>query len=90
MTLNGLGIAFCMFLVSESKPLDKLSAQRPYSSPNNLYMLLSVMGQVQEHLLDCLLACYTDRCHAAARLLAVVLWLCHRATYLAINTKATV
>ena len=61
MTLNGLGIAFCMFLVSESKPLDKLSAQRPYSSPNNLYMLLSVMGQVRATC-ACLLACLLQPC----------------------------
>ena len=48
MTLSGLAVAFCMFMISGAKPLKTLSRARPHASPNNLYMLLSVLSQVDK------------------------------------------
>ncbi|EDQ86672.1 uncharacterized protein MONBRDRAFT_28103 [Monosiga brevicollis MX1] len=45
MTSNGLAVAMCMLSIASSKPLKTLSSTRPYSTPNNMYMLFSVLGQ---------------------------------------------
>lgn len=50
MTLNGLFIAACMFLVSNSVAAKKLSDARPRSSAISPYLFASVLAQFALHL----------------------------------------
>jgi len=49
-TIIGFLTALCFLFISRSKPLEKLSAQRPPTSVFNLYMGFSVLGQFVIHL----------------------------------------
>jgi len=51
MTFAGLSIAMFFLFISRSKPLDKLSAERPQSRLFTAYMMLSIMGQFALHML---------------------------------------
>jgi cation-transporting ATPase 13A1 len=49
-TVGGLAIAMYFAFLSFSKPLEKLSAERPHTSVFSAYMLLSIAGQFALHL----------------------------------------
>ena len=49
-TVGGLAIAMFFAFLSFSKPLEKLSAERPHTSVFSAYMLLSIAGQFALHL----------------------------------------
>ena len=50
MTFSGLSIAMFFLFVSRSKPLDRLSAERPPSRLFTAHMMLSILGQFGLHL----------------------------------------
>ena len=47
MTLQGLGIAACMFFVSRASATEELSEQRPRPSIVSAYAILTMLGQVR-------------------------------------------
>lgn len=49
-TIAGFLITICFFGVAKSKPLDKLSKERPQSNIFSIYLMLSIIGQVIVHL----------------------------------------
>ena len=49
-TIGGMAIALFFLFISSSKPVEKLSAERPYSSVFSPYVLLSIAGQFSIHL----------------------------------------
>jgi len=49
-TIAGFLITICFFGVAKSKPLDKLSKERPQSNIFSVYLMLSIFGQVIVHL----------------------------------------
>ena len=56
MTFAGLSIAMFFLFVSRSKPLDRLSAERPQSRLFTAHMMLSILGQFALHMLTLLTA----------------------------------
>ena len=50
MTFSGLSIAMMFLFVSRSKPVDRLSAERPPSRLFTAHMMLNIMGQFALHL----------------------------------------
>ena len=56
MTITGLSVAMFFLFISWTKPLDRLSAERPYTRIFTPYMMLSVMGQFALHLVTLLTA----------------------------------
>jgi len=50
MTVAGIATAVLFFLLSFSKPVQELSAERPQSRVLSLYMFLSIIGQFAVHL----------------------------------------
>jgi len=49
-TIAGFLITICFFGVAKSKPLDRLSKERPQSNIFSVYLMLSILGQVIVHL----------------------------------------
>lgn len=49
-TIAGFLITICFFGVAKSKPLDRLSKERPQSNIFSVYLMLSIIGQVLVHL----------------------------------------
>jgi len=49
-TVVGMMIAFCFLFISNSKPLQQLSKERPRQSLFNFYVLLSLLGQFAIHM----------------------------------------
>lgn len=56
MTFSGLSVAMFFLFVSRSKPLDRLSAERPPSKLFTAHMMLSILGQFALHLATLLTA----------------------------------
>jgi cation-transporting ATPase 13A1 len=56
MTFAGLSIAMFFLFISRSKPLDRLSAERPQSRLFTAHMMLSIVGQFALHMLTLLTA----------------------------------
>lgn len=50
MMISGVAIALCFLFISRSKPLDKLSAERPHTRIFSSYMMLSILGQFAIHI----------------------------------------
>jgi len=49
-TIAGFLITICFFGVAKSKPLDRLSKERPQANIFSVYLMLSIFGQVIVHL----------------------------------------
>eukprot|EP01006_Ploeotia_vitrea_P029785 TRINITY_DN62256_c0_g1_i2.p1 TRINITY_DN62256_c0_g1~~TRINITY_DN62256_c0_g1_i2.p1 ORF type:complete len:310 (+),score=33.59 TRINITY_DN62256_c0_g1_i2:374-1303(+) len=50
MMVTGVVIALCFLFISRSKPLEKLSPERPETRVFSVYMMLSILGQFGIHL----------------------------------------
>lgn len=48
-TFMGILMVFCVFNIANSRPLERLSAERPHSNIFNPYILFSVLGQAFVH-----------------------------------------